>query len=266
MAGEIVDQLGIVWAHETASELGRRLGEVAAAFWAARQVVGAGVLWEEAERLSDGLSADAEAALHTTVSEAVMDLARSYLNRAGPVKTGALIEADRPTADQLEAAAGTDASKAAEDALVELGVTRSVATRFVVASLRAGVGDAGPVASGSGRSVAEAAEALALIDRAAGLDRLVPAVRQVLGASSPPGRLTVWQGRALLDDIAAWRRAVAIEVLRRPGTAVAAVAAWESAGRDELDRALTLLTTLDRGSADPLTVVSLVLRRLRAAG
>ena len=42
LAGELVDQLGIVWAHETAAELGRGLAEVAAAFWAARQVIGAG--------------------------------------------------------------------------------------------------------------------------------------------------------------------------------------------------------------------------------
>jgi NAD-specific glutamate dehydrogenase len=49
-----VDQLGIVWAHETAAELGRDLAEVAAAFWAARQVVGAGDRWAELEQRSSG--------------------------------------------------------------------------------------------------------------------------------------------------------------------------------------------------------------------
>ena len=58
-----------MWAHETAAELGRDLADVAAAFWAARQVIGAGGPWAELEQRSAELSADAEAALHATVSE-----------------------------------------------------------------------------------------------------------------------------------------------------------------------------------------------------
>ena len=67
VGGELVDQLGLVWAHETAAELGRDVAEVAGAFWAARQVIGAGDRWADLEQRSAGLSADAEAALHATV-------------------------------------------------------------------------------------------------------------------------------------------------------------------------------------------------------
>src|SRR5262249_17961054 len=70
LAGEIVDELGIVWAHETAAELGRDLADVAGAFWAARQVVGADERWAELEAQSAQVPADAEAALHLTISAA----------------------------------------------------------------------------------------------------------------------------------------------------------------------------------------------------
>ena len=91
LGGELVDQLGIVWAHETAAELGRDLAEVAAAFWAARQVIGAGYRWAELEHRSAELSADAEAALHATVSDAVAKLARAYLTSPGHLSLGDVI-------------------------------------------------------------------------------------------------------------------------------------------------------------------------------
>ncbi|MBO0694159.1 MAG: NAD-glutamate dehydrogenase, partial [Acidimicrobiaceae bacterium] len=42
LAGELIDRMGIAWAHETAAELGRPLADVAAGFWAARLVLDAG--------------------------------------------------------------------------------------------------------------------------------------------------------------------------------------------------------------------------------
>ena len=90
----MVDELGIVWAHETAAELGMDLSEVAAAFWAARQVIGAGTWWSALEDRSAELSADAEAALHATISQAVATLARVYLTSPGAWGLGGTIERD----------------------------------------------------------------------------------------------------------------------------------------------------------------------------
>ena len=41
--------MGAVWAHEVAAETGRQLWEAAAAYWAAREVLGAGPLFAEVD-------------------------------------------------------------------------------------------------------------------------------------------------------------------------------------------------------------------------
>jgi glutamate dehydrogenase len=265
VAGEIVDQLGIVWAHETAAELGRDLWEVAVAFWAARQVIGAAERWAEIEGRSAELSADGEAALHAIISRAVVRLARAYLMTSGALDLGDTIGRDRHGADELVAAISTDAVKADEDALVAVGADREVAGRFVRAAARAQIGEAGSAARRTGRSLADAAEVVIGLDRAAGLDRVVEAVSRALSVSPPPSRLTVWHGRALLDDMAAWRAAAAAAVLADPRPPSEALTAWETAHAGELGRARALLTSFGPETPDPLAVVALVLRRLHLA-
>jgi glutamate dehydrogenase len=269
VGGEIVDQLGIVWAHETSAELGRGLDEVAAAFWLARRITGAGELWAELEQLSPKLTADAESALHSMVSRAVIDLARAYLTRSGAIDMGATLETDEGTAQAL-ALRRSSVSKAEGDALVTLGVSRRVANRFAGGTARAKVAEVGPVASATGRPVGEVVEALALVGEAAGLDRLIVDIRIAAAAPPPPSRLTLWQARALLDDIASWRMSATISALGAAGetggsgpSPAAAVADWVEAHSFQLERASKLLAALDRGSPEPLTVAALVLRRLR---
>ncbi len=265
VAGEIVDQLGIVWAHETAAELGRDLSEVAAAFWAARQVLGAGERWSELESSRAALSSDAEEALHRVISDAVMTLARAYVTGAGDLSLAELITRDSGSAPSVVAAIPEVAIKAEEDSLVALGSDRELADRFVLAAARAGVQDAGLVARGSGRLIVDAVQALDLVNRAAGGDRLVEAVTRALATLPPPSRLTTWQGRALLDDLSAWRVAAAVDALAKPGPPAEAVTEWESAHAAELARAAALLATLRVDSSDPLAIVALVLRRLQLA-
>jgi glutamate dehydrogenase len=265
LAGDLVDQLGIVWAHETAAELGRPAADVGAAFWVARQVIGAGDRWGELERRSADLSADAEAALHATISEAVARLARAYLLAAGEFLPAEVIARDIPWADDLMGTASAEATKADEDALVALGVDRTLANRFLVTAVRADVMDAGTVARATGRSITDAAEAIDLVSRSASLDRLADAVSLALSAVPPPSRLTVWQGRALLDDLSAWRRLAAAAALADPAPPADAVAAWEARRQRELARAAELVGTSGSSSEDPLAVVALALRRLQRA-
>ncbi len=234
VGGELIDQLGMVWAHETAAELGRDVAEVAGAFWAAREVIGAGEQWADLEQRSAVLSADAEAALQATVSDAVIKLARAYLTSGEAMPLGPLIARDVPLADQMVAAGAGEATKTEEDALVALGVPPEVAHRFVLAAARADIGAAGPVARRTGRPVAEAVEAIELVGRAAAVDRLGEAVSRALAAVPAPSRLTAWEGRALLDDIRAWQQAAAVAALAQPLSVPAAVAAWETAHDREL--------------------------------
>jgi glutamate dehydrogenase len=265
LAGEIVDQLGIVWAHETAAELGRDLAEVAAAAWAARQVLGAGERWAELESRSGELSADAEAALHLTISDAVARLARAYLTSPGPPRVGELVERDRRAAAAVAEAASPDATKAEEDALVGLDVEPELAHRFVVAAAGAEVGEAGPVARLTGRPISEAVVALDLVARTAALDRLLEGIDRALAVVPAPSRLTTWQARALSDDLRAWRRHAATVALAQPGSPADAVSSWESAHQTDLDRAALLFNRTGPSAADPLAMGALALRRLGLA-
>jgi glutamate dehydrogenase len=265
VGGELVDQLGLVWAHETAAELGRDAAEVAGAFWAAREVIGAGEQWADLEQRSSALSADAEAALHGAVRNAVIKLARAYLTGGEALPLGELIARDAPLAGEMVAAGAGEASKTDADVLVELGVDRDLAHRFVQAAGRANVAAAGEVARRTGRPVAEAAEAIELVGRAAAVDRLEEAVTRALAAVPAPSRLTAWQGRALLDDIRAWQQAAAAAALARPLSVAPAVAAWEAARERELARAAVLTGAAPQDSPDPLAVTALALRRLRLA-
>jgi glutamate dehydrogenase len=265
LAGEIVDELGIVWAHETAAELGRDLADVAGAFWAARQVVGADERWAELEAQSAQLPADAEAALHLTISAAVARLARAYLSSPGLPRVSEVVSRDTPLAAALATIAPSEATKSEEDSLVSLGANHDLAHRFVTTAARADVGQAEPVARATGRDITDASNAVDLVAKAAGLDRLVDGINAALAVVPAPSRLTTWQGRALLDDVDAWRRAAASAALANPGPAGEAVSLWEAAHHPELGRAALLLSSSGLAAADPLATAALVLRRLQMA-
>ena len=97
-----------------------------------------------------------------------------------------------------------------------LGVDRELAHRFVVAAARAGIGEAGPVALATGRSVAEAVQALDLVDRAAAWDRLVDAVDRALAVVPAPEPADRLAGPGPARRPRAWRRGGSIAALAGP--------------------------------------------------
>jgi glutamate dehydrogenase len=96
LANEVVDRMGALWAHEVAEETARQLWEVAAAYWVARQVLGADELYDEMDKAMPGISADDETALRASVSACLGELARWYLARRGPLDPGESIARDKP--------------------------------------------------------------------------------------------------------------------------------------------------------------------------
>jgi glutamate dehydrogenase len=70
VGSEIVDRMGITWAHETADQLGVGLPDAAAAYWTARQVLGADRRWRLLEGITARLSTDTELSLHQAVASA----------------------------------------------------------------------------------------------------------------------------------------------------------------------------------------------------
>jgi glutamate dehydrogenase len=255
LAGEIVDQLGTVWAHETAAELGLNVGDVAAAYWAARRVVGAATAWADLDARWAELPADADAQLHHMVSDAVAGLARSYLRRGVPVQPGALVAEDLPVADAL--AAGPPVQEAVNEILA-LGVDRPVAERWTSLAARARVGDVGPVVRVTGRPVEEVLSVYGLVDEAAGVPRMLRALRQ----APTPDRWRTWLTRATFDDLADWRRSAAIEALQSGNDPADPLIGWAAGHDAALSAARRLLQALDTQGAEPTTIVAVALRRL----
>lgn len=264
VAGEIVDQLGIVWAHETAAELGRSLPEVATAFWAARQVVGAGDLWAELEAQGRSLPADAEAALHAEVAGAVARLARTYLLRPGAVPAPDVVARDLAVARALQEASLGGNARASRDRLVDLGAPADLAERFARCEAVAAVGDVQPISAATGTPVPDAVETLAEIDRIAGTEALIAAVVASASTIPPPGRLTLWLGRSVLDDLAGWRRNVAVKILSSRTPRAEALDAWLSEQAEVLSGAARMLASAPPGAAR-LDSAVLVVRRLQRA-
>jgi NAD-specific glutamate dehydrogenase len=113
-----------------------------------------------------------------------------------------------------------------------------------------------------GCSASDAFTAFGVIDRVARLDRLVQGIRGVGAADRWKG----WQARALLDDVADWRRNVARKILNGIDMTLVleSLHTWESNCTGVFDRSNRLLAELDSPRADKLTVAALVLRALRA--
>ena len=256
VAGEIVNRLGIVWAHETAAELGRALPEVASSFWAARQVTGAPALWAALDRRWEELPADAETRALDLAAEAVSDLARAYLRQGATLQPGPVIAADLAMADALRSAGST----AELDALVGAGLDASLAGTCVEIRARARVGEIGPVVRATGCDPAAARAVLDLVGEAAGTERMEAALR-----TPSADRWRAWLARAMRDDLLDWRHGAALDALSSPGVPSEQAARWVRQHEEELASARGLLDALGTPSADPVTVVAVALRRLPRA-
>jgi glutamate dehydrogenase len=274
VAGDLVDDIGPVWAHETAAELDRRVAEVAAAYWAARQVLDAGEVLRQVELAGTSLSADADAALHGAVVDAVGRLARRYLATAAPDVSG-LLDRDGPLARQLIGASvdgwDPDAPPAALGAIVAdlhgAGAPTSLAVAVAARLAAVDVADAQVVAATVGMDPPDVLEGLAALDAGAGYGRLAGVLRR----ADVPGRWAAWQRRALLDDVAAWRASAVAGALGSGAPPAAAVAGWlaeRRSGLDGLGQLLERLDSVERGdtgerrAVDTLALASMAVRRL----
>lgn len=259
LASEVVDRLGIVWAHESAAELGCSLADAAACYWAAREVIGAGPLWAELDGLWSTLPADAEVRLHDIMSGAVARVARRYLRLAPPPAPADLVAVDMPLADAIDAEPPLDESL---QELVMAGVDEGLAARWLRAAARSVAVDVGPIVRATGADAVTASGALAEADRAAATARMRAAVLAEPGGD----RWRSWLARAVLDDLDDWRIEAARAVVAW-GKAAAPATTWAAAHAPQLTAARRVLAALDRPGADALAVVAVALRRLpRGAG
>ena len=282
VASEMVDRMGVTWAHETAEEFGMPLSSVGRAYWAARHVLGADQRWRRVEALAPAVSADTEGLLHAMVADAVDALARRYV-----VAGDEHVYDDRAVVDALDrlvagvgspdaAAGGADAAALAGGgipspdaaALAGGGVPTSDAAAFARLPVLALAADIGSVVRARDLPIAAAGELVQAFEAAVGAAELRAALdRRDLGS-----RWARWQARRLKDDLADLRRRAAVAAAPAAGAArpevgedpATAMAAWLAAPTVATARARyqRLLALLADPEADVLCVAALAVRAL----
>jgi glutamate dehydrogenase len=273
VANAIVEHMGPVWAHEVAAETGRQLWEAAAAYWAAREVLGAGKFLDELEAVTWSVSPDAESALRDELGLALNRLARWYLARRGKLGPGAVIAGDRPVAVHLEETCRPEGRLVA-NRLSSLGLTDDLALQAERFGSTAAAGEVAEVARSSERDLEAVLEAYAAVEDGLSLATLQGALRRQ-GADRPdridrpdrPDRWDRWQLDLLADDLARSRADAATRALRsypdQPGGD--AGRRWLAARSESLAPALLLVTQVGRATSPPLSLVALAVRALGEA-
>ncbi|HET6875768.1 MAG TPA: hypothetical protein VFH70_13360, partial [Acidimicrobiales bacterium] len=152
----------------------------------------------------------------------------------------------------------TKSSAVLEDLPVEL------VDRYRQAGARLRIAEAATAARWAGQTPASPSDierprvALDGVQGAAAISDLGNRIAAALAGSPPPDRLRVWQARALEDDLGIWTRRAAAAILREgaePGD-------WMGARRRHFEEAAAI-QAVSATAADPLSVVTLVLRRLQ---
>jgi len=260
VASEMVDRMGVVWAHETADEFGVGPAEVAEAYWSARQVLDADRRWREVEALAPTLSADAEAALNGAVVDTVAALSRRYL-AAGPAAVELRVSNDRPVAAALEAPASELVDEDQVSSLVDEGVDRSAAEGFAHLRSLAVTADVGILVRTVPVPATDVVAALAAFDEGLRL----PSFTAALAGLPASSRWERWQGRRLLDDIAGLRCAAvvaAVSGVAVPADPATAMKAWLASRHQRQARFQRLAGQLASSGSDAHSVAALAVRAL----
>jgi glutamate dehydrogenase len=240
LANDVIAQMGTVWAHELASELGLALWEAAGAFFAAGQALGASKVAQEVARTASSLPLDGELALRSVMASGLGRLARWHLRH--PLDNFA-VEHLAAYAELIERAGPPPLRELAE--LTGLGVPEDLAIRAVRQYILASLGEVTEVARSSGRSLQVSFDAWRRADAELSLGLL----SATLDAWPSPNRWQRWQLHLLGDEVADIRAGVASQAMAAFASdgGDKAVEMWLQARRGPLERALSLVFRMERG-------------------
>ncbi|HWG73411.1 MAG TPA: NAD-glutamate dehydrogenase domain-containing protein [Acidimicrobiales bacterium] len=268
LAGAIVDQMGITWAHELAAEMGVSLPEVAGCWWAAWQVLGAERAFEELEQVAGTITVDAEDELHRTLAAAVGALARAYLLDGSGTPPSRRVADDGPLVGHV--GSGSGGGRPTEHEALDPGPSgpgegahrsREPLVAWARAwAERARVADIGPVARTTARAVPAVSAALRELDGSSGVADLIERIR----GSDMHGRWARWHARALIDDLHRFRRHAAAAALRSAPEAAPgeAVARWMAGHERAVTRARGAAAAPLPAGDDQLAMAALAVRFL----
>ncbi|MBW3662630.1 MAG: NAD-glutamate dehydrogenase [Actinobacteria bacterium] len=204
VSNDIVNRMGVNFAFRVATEHGRGLDDVVAAYWVARDVSDAGATWQAIEDLDQLLGPSRAMSWKREVDKLIDSLTRIYLAETG-VGVSTLVARDRPVFEALEGRMlelGTDAQRRHRiermheliDDLVDpdqaqrLACVRDLAMVPDISEVVRGIDEADPP---------EVADAFLRITAATHLDRLA----RRLDVFEPDDRWERWERSGLLHDL-----------------------------------------------------------------
>ncbi len=251
VANEVVDRMGVTFASRLATDTGSDPSAVAAAWWIAREVVGAVGWWGEL----DGEEGMGRRLVHdhvTTMRTVLEALTRDYLRRGDGADVAAGVARDRPAVEALAPALpgmGTALRRRRRtrlaEALVDDGIEPDAAVRWASMGELEIASDVAEVARDVGRPVVGVARALVAVEEGLAIDQLVERVRHVVVVEDD--RWSHAAVRGLLDDL---------DDLRREGTRRALVSASDAV--DETDAVATFVA----GRAAAVAEIGALVRRI----
>lgn len=208
VANDVVNRMGMTFAHRVAEDLQVDVVTVVRAYWASRAISDADAMWRRIERLDGAVDTWVQRRLETRVADLVAALTRNYL-RAPLTDLDDLVRRERPAFTQLARNVSDDSRTAAwrhqVDEDVALGVDDDLARS--VADLRALVAapDIAAVARDTNRPVVHVAQVFRRLDGDLPFERIETALAEAVDRG-PWARL---QRRGLFNDLRWLRRSVA---------------------------------------------------------
>jgi glutamate dehydrogenase len=261
--------MGSTFVSQLEGELGARPDEVVRAYRIARDVTGAKVRWQRLEELGAQLEPDLTWELMRGVDTLVDDVTRWFLTLAQGADPATTIERHRAGFERMEEAMADlrneewrTEHEAIADELIAHGVPEVIAREHAFQRAMIHSPDAVAVADATGRDVLDAARALFLVGEGLGLEWLEAEIEQL-----PSGtRLQRWAEQAVLDDVLATRRVLALKALQEApdgASAEEAVAAFLAAREDLRRRLASFTRALALEGTTDLAGLTLAVRHLR---
>ncbi len=269
LATELINRMGVVWAHEIAEELDLGPNDVAKAFWIACEVSGATRLWKDLDALSAEVNEDDILTVHKQIVSIVDSVARAYIARIQEVDNLEILTKDdiesissfnsnQNNLDELasrfdDALAGRIAGTFPEEFTRKL---RSVA-------MTPGIVEAIHTARIEGAKPETVSRILVEIDRRSHISEII----QLMNSVHVENRWTAWQISGLKADLREWRRNEC-RALISPSTKTGPTEAfdtWESTRARNFAKIVSLIDAASKNKGDRLTLTSLAIRELMVA-
>ncbi|MDY7548564.1 NAD-glutamate dehydrogenase [Glaciimonas sp. Gout2] len=265
------NRVGTTFVHQLSEESGASPTDVIRASIIARDVFGFEDIWSDIDALDNVVPDALQAQMFIAVGRLIEQASFWFLHRHATAETiEAMVARFRPAADQLGpilvsllTATDAEALKAKQAALMQAGVSETLARRVASAELIGAVLDIAEVATVTGRSLELVAQVYFALD----LNLNFGWMRE-RAATLPVD--THWQTlarTALQSDLTTLQRALTANVIQLSPTldqSPEMVEVWQSANRPQLERYRRLLIDFQLGGNVDLAMLSVAAREMRA--